>query len=314
MVQTKNERHMNVDGHNIELSSMDKVLFPEKNITKAGLIDYYSNIAPYMVALVQDRPVSLQRFPSGIGKKGFFQKEIPDYFPDFVKRVKIEYSDAEDKTQLCVNNRATLIYLANSTAIIIHNWLSCVGHLRRPDRLVFDLDPSEEGEWPKMVKAAKCLKALCEELKLKPYVMTTGSKGMHIVIPIEAEQTFKELKPFLKQLQEILVKRWPKDLTLEFMKKKRKGRILVDIWRNSYGQTAVAPYSVRKMQNATVAAPVSWEELEEKNMHPQRYTIHNMLERLKQQGNPWEDIDQYKGSVEKAQQLLDEMEKPEENC
>lgn len=305
---------VDIDGFKISLSNVDKILFPDNGISKAGLIDYYSRIAPMMLPHLKDRPISMQRFPNGINEQGFFQKEAPDYFPEFIEKVEIDYKEADDKWQACINNRPTLVYLANQGVITPHTWLSRKDKINFPDRLIFDLDPAREDEFYKIIRAAKCMKTFMEELGLHPYVMTTGSKGLHINIPIKPEQNFDEIrKGFAAKVAEIMVKRWPDDLTLEIRKASRKGRIFVDTLRNAYAQTAVAPYAVRPRPGAPIATPLEWDELND-SLTPEKYTIKNIFRRLGQKNDPWLDINTKAGSINIAEKKLETMKTPADIC
>lgn len=304
---SKTEDEVRIDGHKITLSNVEKILFPgdKSDIPKAALIEYYFKIAPYMLPHLKDRPISMQRYPNGITEQGFFQKEAPDYFPDYIDRVEVELKEGEFKNQLCINNRATLAYLATQGVITTHIWLSCKDHIDKPDRLVIDLDPSKEGEFNKIIRSARCLKKLYEEIGFEPYVMTTGSRGLHVTVAIKPEEHFKQVREFAEQLSRVLVRRWPKDLTLEVRKNKRHDRIFVDTLRNAYAQTAVAPYSVRPKPNAPIATPIDWDELGD--IHSQKYNIGNIFRRMGQKEDPWKDIGKNPGSLTEARKKLTEI-------
>lgn len=205
---------MKVDSHIIETSNEDKVFFPESGITKGDLIHYYKDIAPIMLPHVQDRPVTMHRFPDGIEGEGFYQKEIPDYFPQWVDRVRIKKKEGGENEQVVCNNAAALVYLANQACITPHVWLSRTDRLNYPDKLVFDLDPPGD-EFEPVRKAAYTLKDMLKERGLTPFVMTTGSQGVHVVAPLDRSQDFDTVRTFAENLADVLAHEDPQHLTTE---------------------------------------------------------------------------------------------------
>lgn len=302
-----NDTTLHIDGHDIAISNRSKLLFPKSKITKGQLIDYYHNIAPIMLQHTKDRPISMQRFPSGIDQEGFFHKDAPEYFPQWIKTIGVE---RENKSKivwhvLC-NNTATLVYLANQGVITPHLWLSKADKLNYPDRLIFDLDPSAAGTFAKVIHAAKILKKILESLDLIPFIMTTGSRGLHVVTPIKRELLFDEVRDFARDIAERIAQQYPEELTVEIRKNKRKKRVFVDYLRNAWAQTAVAPYAVRALEGAPVATPLLWKELTP-SLHPQKFSIKNIFRRLNRIGDPWQDINAHAGSLKAAQKKLKQM-------
>jgi bifunctional non-homologous end joining protein LigD len=292
--------------HTVETSNEDKVFFPDDDITKGDLIHYYQDMAETILPYMKGRPISIQRFPDGIGKQGFYQKEAPDYFPDWINRVKVKLKDGGKQQQVSCENAATLIYLADQGCITPHVWLSRQDKLDYPDRLIFDLDPPGDDFEP-VREAAKSLKDLLEELKLDPLVMTTGSRGLHLVVPLDREADFETVRKFATDTAELLARRNPDAFTVEPRKEKRRGRIFLDYLRNAYGQTAVPPYAVRPRPGAPVATPVEWDELNDKKLTPRHYTINNIQKRLAQKTDPWKGMGQRAKSLKKARKLLDDL-------
>ena len=271
-------------GHlTVQTSSPGKVLFPKSGITKGELVDYYRRIADTMVPHMQGRPLSMRRFPEGIGKSGFFQQEAPDYFPDWIDRITVDKEGGTIVHAIC-NSAATLVYLANQNTVTPHVWLSRVDQLRMPDQIVFDLDPSGD-DFSMVRRACRHVKEILEEHGLSTFLMTTGSKGVHVRAPIEREFEFDEVRAFARQLATELVKRYPDELTTEQRKKNRDGRIYLDVMRIAYAQTAVTPYAVRSREGAPVATPIEWDELG--RVTPQKYTIRNIFKRMGQKSDPW---------------------------
>ncbi len=281
---------MKIDGREVNVTHPDKVLFPDSGITKGDLIDYYQKVAPVMLPHLKDRPVTLQRFPNGIESGGFFQKQASDYFPDWIKVAQIDLlQEEQDQQQVVVDSAATLVYLANQAAITLHAWLSRVDKLHYPDRIIFDLDPPDS-DFGLVREAARELRQMLEEVGLVPFLMTTGSRGLHVVAPLDRSVEFDQVREFAKDLADVAASRRPDKLTTEVRKDARRGRLFLDYLRNSYAQTAVAPYSVRAKPGAPVAAPLLWEELSESAMRSGRFTIRNIFERLDRRGDPWQDM------------------------
>jgi len=280
-----------VENHTIELSNEDKILFPKSKITKRDLINYYQAIALQLVPLIVQHPLAMQRFPEGIDGEGFYQKEIGDYFPAWIDRKTVTHKLSNHKTTYVVcNNAATLVYLANQAVITLHPWLSTVDNLMHPDRLVFDLDPSPTSSWHELVETALALKKELEAHALVPFVMTTGSHGLHVTIPLKQKQTFRHVRLFAQTIARAVVKKQPEKITLEVRKEKRVGKIFIDTLRNQWAQHAVAPYSVRIIESAPVATPLFWEDLENPKLTAQFYTINTVLKKLEREGDPWKDF------------------------
>ncbi len=274
-----------------KLTNTGKILFPESKITKGDLIEYYQKIAPYMIPKIKNRPISMLRYPNGIHKGGFFQKNISDFFPTRIQRKRIVKKGGESISMIICNDSSTLAYLANLACITPHIWLSRIDKIRYPDRMIFDLDPPPlTGLFSKVVDAAKTLRKLLEkELRLTAFVMTTGSKGLHVVVPIKRELKFSKVRAFARSVAEVMVQREPSKYTTNPRLGKRGERIFIDYLRNGYAQTGVAPYAVRPLEGAPVAAPISWEELTP-SFTVQKYTLKNMLKRAKRK-DPWRGID-----------------------
>ncbi|MCQ3980713.1 MAG: ATP-dependent DNA ligase [Anaerolineae bacterium] len=284
------DKKMKIGAHTVELSNLEKLLFPDDGITKGDLIDYYQRIAATMLPHLADHPLSLQRFPNGIQAEGFYQKEIPDYFPKWIRRVSVEVKeDQVRQDQVMCDNVETLVYLANQACITLHPWLSRADKLNHPDKLIFDLDPPG-GDFEMVRFAAGRLREMLQEVGLVPFAMTTGSKGLHVVVPLDRSADFDEVRAFVRQLADELARREPERLTTETRKNQRQGRVFLDYLRNAYGQTGVAPYTLRAKPGAPVATPLDWAELADPQLHSQSYTMRNIFHRLGQKADPWQDI------------------------
>ena len=274
-----------VSGHTVEVSHPDKVLFPDDGITKRDLAEYYRGIAPKILPFLKDRPLSLQRFPDGIGW-GFYEKKAPDYFPDWFERVRVKVKEGGSQQQLMCNNTASLVYLADQACITPHPWPSKKGRLDFPDRMIFDLDPAAD-DFGAARAAAFILREVLEKAGLRSFVMTTGSRGLHVVVPLDGKMSFDKVREHARELAEQAASREPTDLTVEPRKEARKGRTFIDYLRNAYGQTSVPPYAVRARKGAPVAAPLRWNELDSPALTARSFNTRNVFQRLARISNPW---------------------------
>lgn len=294
-----------VGGHEIELTRLDKVLFPGSGITKRDLIGHYRRVAAIALPHYRDRPLSMHRFPDGIDEDGFFQKDVPDYFPAWIGRANLRKQDGT-VTYVVAGDEATLVYLANQACITPHLFLSRRDRPDHPDRLVFDLDPPGDDFQP-VQQAARVLRDLLERLELPSYVQTTGSRGLHVVVPLDRSADFDATRSLAARLARHLAASRPEELTVEQRKDRRGGRVFLDYLRNAYAQTAVAPYAVRAIEGAPVATPLDWEEATSSDMHPQRYNVRNIGRRLGQKDDPWRDIGRHGHSIAAATGRFEEL-------
>jgi bifunctional non-homologous end joining protein LigD len=294
-----------VDGREIGLSHTDKVLFPEAGLTKGDLIDYYRRVAPVMLPHIAGRPLSLQRYPDGITADGFMQKNASEYFPDWLERASLAKQDGKVR-HVVANDAATLVYLANQAAVTLHVGLARVDRPHQPDRLVIDLDPSDD-DFAKVRRAAQAARRLLEATGLVPFVQTTGSRGLHVWVALARGPDFDEVRAFAAAVAERLVAQQADELTVEQRKANRGDRVYVDVARNAYAQTAAAPYTVRARPLASVATPLAWAEVDDAGLAPDRYTIANLFRRLGQKADPWRDIERHARPLPAAQKRLAEL-------
>jgi bifunctional non-homologous end joining protein LigD len=280
--------HAEVAG--VEISKPGKELFPESDagpaVTKLDLARYYETVSDVMLPHLHDRPVNMQRFPDGIASSSFYEKKVPAHFPDFVRTVEVHTSDGPQR-QVVVDDVRSLVYLAQQACITPHTWLSRADDLERPDQLVFDLDPSVPG-LPAVRRATRMVGELLDELGLASAVKTTGSRGYHVLVPLRREVDFDGVRELARDAARILVDRAPDLLTLEARKNKRGDRVLVDVQRNGYGQTAVPAYAVRARPGAPVSTPITWEELS--RVEPDQHTIRTIGRRLSRGGDRWAEL------------------------
>jgi bifunctional non-homologous end joining protein LigD len=299
---------LEVDGRTIQVSKSDKVLLSDGGVTKGDLVAYYRDVAAVMVPLIADRPLTLQRFPDGVDAGGFFQQDASDHFPDWVRRVPVPRRGKGGTVQHVVcDHPAALVYLANQATVTFHAWTSRAGDLDHPDLVVFDLDPPPTAaSGHRAVRAAtRAVGSAFDELGLVPFVQTSGSKGFHVVAPIEPELDQDAVLAFTRDLAALIAARDPKRLTVEVRKAKRGDRVFVDVGRNGYAQTAVAPYSVRARPGATVATPIGWDELG--RVEPRSYTIANLHRRLARKADPWASLAERARPVPPARERLDRL-------
>lgn len=272
----------------VEITNEDKVLFPKDKITKGDLIKYYEKVSSRMIPLIKDRPISMKRYPDGIKKGGFIQKQVSDYFPTWMKTKSVKKEGGSVKMFLC-NTKDTLRYLANQACVTPHIWQSRLPSLKKPSRIVFDLDPPGNN-FGLVIEAAKHLRDVLEDdFKMKTFVMTTGSKGLHVVVPIKPIHTFEEVRAFAKEVGKIMVEEEPSLYTLNPRKSGRKSKLFIDYLRNGYAQTAVAPYAVRALDGAPVAMPISWSEVTSR-LSPQGFTL-KTISRPLAKADPWKGME-----------------------
>ncbi|MFZ5955214.1 MAG: non-homologous end-joining DNA ligase [Nanoarchaeota archaeon] len=288
---------MNIEG--IEIKNPDKLLFPKSKIKKIDVLNYYSEISEHMLPYLENRFLAFQRFPEGITKQGFYQKNTPNYYPRFIQIKKFH----EVNYAVC-NNKKSLIYLANQASIIFHGWLSLSDKINFPDKLIFDIDP-ENNPVSEIVKVSFAIKKILESIGLKPYPMATGSRGVHIIIPLKKQETFNEVRNFAKRIAQIVVKLNPNKFTTEFETKKRNGRIFIDIYRNSMAQLSVIPFSIRPIEGAPIACPITWTELKE-NFNPQKYNLKNIFSYDLQK--VWKDFFKSEKSIKESEKKLKSLE------
>jgi bifunctional non-homologous end joining protein LigD len=286
----------------VEISRPDKALFPN-GVTKLELARYYDEVAEVMLPHLEGRPLNLERFPDGIEGQRIMQQRAGRYFPDWIKRIRVP-KEGGTVDHVLATEPATLVYLAGQACVTLHRWLSRADRLDRPNLLVVDLDPSDRDP-ASVQRAARIFGALMRELDLEPWVMSTGSRGYHVVTPVQRRLEFDQVRAFARDLGTLAVAREPHLFTLEQRKAKRDGRILVDIMRNGYGQTAVSPYAVRPRPTAPVATPLAWEELDEPGARPDMWTIRDLADRLRS-GDPWREIGRHAQSLTRAHAQLDQ--------
>jgi bifunctional non-homologous end joining protein LigD len=277
-------------------SNVDRVMFPDSGITKRDVLEYYRDVADVMVPHVRGRALTIERFTKGIDGGGFFQKHFQKHYPDWIDSV--EMGTKTRVTYPIANDPASLVYFANQGGIAMHVGTSQKESLDRPDQIVFDLDPPE-GNFEIAVQAAHAVRGLMDDLELPTFLKTSGSKGLHVIVPIDGTSN-EDVALFCKRCAAHLCKRHPDIVTTEFSKKERGGRLYLDTQRNPVGATVVAPYSLRGKPGAPASAPISWDELDDPDLRANTYGLRNLRERLDEHGDPWADLHASSASIANA--------------
>jgi bifunctional non-homologous end joining protein LigD len=273
----------------IEITHPDKLLFRDPDLTKLDLARHYERVAEAMLPHVRGRPLALQVFPRGIGQRGYFMKNVPGHFPEWIERVEVKKRGGK-LTQVVAENAATLVYLASQNVVTPHIWLSRADRPREPDRLIIDLDPNPGVGFAAIRAAARAAGDRLRDAGLVPFAMVTGSRGIHVVCPIRRGHDFTDVHSYARSLAEAMVAEDPERLTLEWHRDERGKRIYVDVNRIAYAQHGVAPYGVRPRPRAPVAMPIDWDELSDRRLKPDRWTIRTAADRLESEGDAWKGI------------------------
>lgn len=260
-------------GREIAVSHPGRIYFPKDNYTKRDVLEHYARVGEAMAGVTSSRALALRRYPRGIAEKGFFQKRVSSYFPDWVPRASLPISDGVLEYAVG-GDAAGLVWLASIGTIEFHAMLSRIDKPHAPDQIIFDIDPPVD-YCDEVRLAALGLKAILDDLGLTSFVKSTGSRGFHVIVPVLRRYDFDHTRAFAKRVAARLMEEQPGALTLELRKASRGERILVDVWRNGYGQTAIAPYSLRARHGAPVAVPLGWDELASPDIHPRAVTLAN---------------------------------------
>jgi bifunctional non-homologous end joining protein LigD len=313
VASTTTREQLKVGRLTVPLTNTGKVLFPGDGITKGDLIGYYHSAAEQMLPYLRERPLAMARYPDGITGERIFQKNVGRHFPDWIPRVEVGKQGGQ-LCQVVATKAADLVYLANQACIELHPFLSRVGRedapdqLHRPDMLIFDLDPPDTRHFEAVRTAALRLREILEgDLGLVSFVKTTGSKGLHVQVPLNGREEFDPVREFAHQVAELLAAAEPDLITVEQRRDARDGRVYADIMRNAYAQTAVAAYSVRARPGAPVATPVSWDEVADPALAAESFTLRTMpdrLDQLRKAGDPWAGMSRHRQGLTRPRRLL----------
>jgi bifunctional non-homologous end joining protein LigD len=286
------------------LTNLDKIYFPEDGLTKGDVIEYYRQMAPYILPHLKDRPESLNRHPNGIAQKGFYQKDVTGHLPRWLKTERV-YSESAQKDvnyALCQDERS-LLYLVNLGCIEINPWFSRVPKLDHPDYLIIDLDPDDNNPFRHVMEIALEFHQLLDELKVPNVCKTSGATGIHIGIPLGRKYDFETAREFAHDLCRIIAKRHPSTTSIERTPGRRKGKIYLDFLQNRRGQTLAAPYCLRPRDGAPVSTPLKWSELTPR-LRPEHHHIGNALSRVQKFGDLWKPVLGPGIDLKKAHSLL----------
>lgn len=286
---------LEVDGRVVKLTNLGKMFWPEQGITKRDLIQYYADVAPYLLPHLQDRAMVMKRYPNGAAGEFFFMKRAPSPRPEWIEICHIEHSSGNVINFPMIQDMAALLWVINLGCIDLNQWYARCDDVDRPDYLHFDLDPVPGASFEKVTETALLLKEALDALKMPSYAKTTGSKGIHIYVPIQRGPTQKQVWTFAKELSHAIASQAPKLVTAVYIVSKRpKGRVLVDYNQNAWGRTLASIYSVRPRPEATVSTPVTWAELE-RGVKMEDFTMKNVPARLKKVGDLWQALLDKKG-------------------
>lgn len=302
----KNDSYVTVEGFNIRLTNVDKVLWPEYGITKGDYIKYLVDISPYILKYLQDRAIVFTRYPDGIHGKSFYQKNCPNYAPEWIKIFSIKSSERSIR-YILVDDIKTLVWVGNQACIEFHPWHSRIGSLDFPDYAIFDLDPMGNTDFDDALQLAAALKKALDLKGIKSFPKTSGASGLQVYVPLEPIYTYKQVQDFTKFFSMIIVNAFPKKTTIVRQVDKREGKLYMDYLQNIKGKTIIAPYSVRPRPEAAVSAPLTWDEVIEGNVDRKNFTIRTILDRVKDVG------DLFSGAIEEKQNIDSILKFIEEN-
>jgi bifunctional non-homologous end joining protein LigD len=263
----------------------ERVLFPRDGITKGDIIRYYRDIARWMVPHTRGRRLTMQRFHRGIGEEGVFQKDIPSHFPEWIHRVTVPKRGGTVTHVVC-DNAETLVYLANQGCLTPHVGLQRIDRMEFPDQMIFDLDPPGD-DFEIVRSVAWTLREKLDELGLSSFLKLTGSRGLHVVVPLDRRTRFDEVRGFARAVAEQIAAQRPHEVTTELLKKNRGSRLFLDTNRNGTAQTVVPAYAVRARDGAPVAMPITWEELRDPALNARSFNIRNACRRMRSGTDPW---------------------------
>lgn len=286
---TENTQIKNIKGHSIKFNNLNKVFWPKEGYTKRDLLNYYYQIAPYILPYLKNRPQSLNRFPHGIQGLSFYQKDVTKTAPEWVKQFPYTTSLGEDKNFLVVQDEIDILWMANLGAIEMNPWNSTIDTPDNPDWCIIDIDPSEANNFTQVIEAAQATKQVLDTLKIKGYCKTSGATGLHIYIPLGAKYSYDQCQLFgrfiANQVHQIL----PKFTSVERFNVNRKGKVYIDFLQNRPKATLAAPYSVRPKPGAPVSMPLYWDEVK-KGLQPKQFTLKNAVQRLKEEGDIFKPV------------------------
>jgi bifunctional non-homologous end joining protein LigD len=286
------------------LTHLDKIYWKKMKYTKGDLIEYYSEIAPFILPYLKNRPIVMHRFPDGIDGQDFYHKEAPDFIPEWIKTTSVEHS-AKNMNYMMIQDKPSLLYVANLGSIEMHPFSSTISHLEMPDYIILDLDP-QEVSFKQVVLVAKTLHEVMDEIGVPNFCKTSGKRGLHIYIPLGGKYSYEQAQNFAEIIARVVNQKLPKITSLIRSPEKRKKKIYIDYLQNSRTKTVVSPYSVRPTPDATVSTPLDWSEVNE-SLDPKKFTIKTMAQRLKTKGDLFKSLDSKKANIKTAIAKLEKL-------
>jgi bifunctional non-homologous end joining protein LigD len=273
-----------VEGRTLSLSNLDKLMYPIPGFTKGQVIEYYTRIAPVLLPHLRDRPLTLKRYPNGVGGAYFYEKQCPEHRPDWVETAEIRMESKDINFCLC-NDLPTLVWAANLADLELHPSLSKAGRIERPTTMAFDLDPGEPATIEECCEVALLLRDVLEPLGLQSFPKTSGSKGMQLYVPLNAAVTYADTRPLSQALARHLEAQHPKLIVSVQKKELRRGKVLIDWSQNHEKKTTVAVYSLRARERPTVSTPLTWDEVEAGDPDVLVFEAGDVLERVEEHGD-----------------------------
>lgn len=279
-----------LNGREIELTSLDRRYWPDDELTKGDMLDYYRQIAPVMLPYLRERPLTLRVFPRGIGGPGYWRRELADSSPKWLRSVSYLPESRDDTIEVpLIDDEAGLIWFANHAAIEFHQWLSTAGNLERPDWAVFDLDPGDDVEYEQVLEAALHVRDDLAAARLTGFAKTSGGVGLHVFVPIEARESFEHVRTWVHGVANRLAKQYPEIIATASGGTHEGSKVTIDHAQNSIGRNTAAPYTLRARREAPVSTPVTWDEVERGRIRPDQFTLKSLPGRVKKLGDLWVD-------------------------
>jgi bifunctional non-homologous end joining protein LigD len=287
-----------VEGRDVRLTNLDKIFWADERITKGDLIQYYADVAPVLLPHIRDRAMVMKRYPHGAAGAFFFMKRAPTPRPAWIRTVRIDHGSGNVIDFPVIDDLPSLLWVINLGCIDLNQWFARSDDIDRPDYVHFDLDPGDGAAWEAVLEAGRVVHGALDALKMKSVVKTTGSRGLHVYVPIVRGPVQKDVWTFAKALAVELARRHPALLTAEYKVARRpKGRVLVDYNQNAWGQTLASIYSVRPRPRATVSTPVAWAEID-KGVRIEDFRLDNVRRRIATVGDLWKPLLQARGRVD----------------
>lgn len=299
------DKNVRINNHEVKLTNLDKVIWPDDGYTKADLIKYYIDISPYLLPHLQNRPFVMSRYPNGIKEEFFYQKDCPEYAPSWIQTHPI-YTEtkAKDVQYIICNNVETLAWLANQACIEMHPWLAKTDNLKCPDIAVFDLDPMPPLDFNDALEIAPLVKEALNEFGLKGFPKTSGATGVHVYVPLEPVYTYQEVKEFVHYICRLINQVYPQKTTMERLIENRTGKVYLDYLQNTSGKTMACQYSLRPHQGAPVSTPLTWEEVENGKINPGDFNIKTIRERVKDTGDLLKELLHQRQTLDRVLKLV----------